>query len=321
AVPGPADPRVALYWPWLPGGEARQRQLRQEIVATRGCDAGCCRVDVHYSWDCLRRLCQAREEAGKTIYVDSVVVPEDAPEELLRLAWTSSPKVYSVGKKLMVKHVCAEGSGRNSCMFTTIFPVSRPLAALRAPVIVLEDAESASVVGQILRTAYHFGVDSAVVSESVWDMLGGRACRVSMGWAYHLDFHVALSMPTALRGLRARGVELFAVAPARGPCAAGPRAAHRGGWGLVVGRGGAPSAAALAQCGGRVPVALRREGGLAAAQAAALGLYELGARGVEVREADASIGEHEPRPFMVARGPSESGGDRFMLECTGTHVG
>ena len=46
-------------------------------------------------------------------------------------------------------------------------------------------------IGQILRTAFHLGVASVIGSWGPWDNLRGRALWVSMGWCYHMDFHLA----------------------------------------------------------------------------------------------------------------------------------
>ncbi|CAE8689180.1 unnamed protein product, partial [Polarella glacialis] len=69
---------------------------------------------------------------------------------------------------------------------------------------------SASNVGQVLRTAYHLGVNSVVASPEAWSCLNGRASRVSMGWMYRMSFHMADPLPATIVALKELGVRVYA---------------------------------------------------------------------------------------------------------------
>lgn len=285
---------MALYR--IPPGKDEAECQRQRCVvvarATALCDprtpviAGdpmgeqpaACTVAVQYSWDCLRRLRQALEEVGRPVHVDSVLVPEGTSEESIELAAAVSPKVYTMSKMLMAQEFSSEGTRASFCHFVTAFPMSRPLEELQPPFVVLDGLESSHIIGQILRTAYHFGVDSVVASQLAWDRLDSRACRVSMGWAFHMVFHLADSLPAALARLQGRGIDLCAIEFSRAANAEQPT--KRGNkWALVIGneeQGVSP--AALALCESSVRVHLRKEGSMNVAHAAAICLYELAGR-------------------------------------------
>jgi len=283
------DVRAALYRVPSRRDEAECRRQEHKLIAQAvpedenmelspsGEAAGrLCRVSVHYSWDCLRRL-QSALESGRKITVGSVLVPQGTPDDQFALAAGISPNVYTAGRALMATEFSTPGSRKSFCHFVTAFPVSCPLDEMRPPFVVLHDVESSHTIGQIIRTAYHFGLDSVVVSRATWEHLDARACRVAMGWAYHMDFHVADSVEEVLARLRARGVELYAADPSS-PLPITPRRPRvDGGWALVLGgeeSGLSPAVAGL--CDVRVRVPLREQGLLSVAHAAAICLYELG---------------------------------------------
>lgn len=280
-ITDPEDARLALYR--LPEKRNPVEYNRQvDALTTRAIHEAAlempsaCNTDVHYSWDCLRRLQQARE-AGKEITVSSVLVPAGTPEDLISLARIVSPDIYSVDRALMGQF-STEGSRNNFCHFVTAFPFSRPLKALRPPFLVLDDLESSHTIGQIIRTAYHFGVDSIVASGSTWKNLDGRACRVAMGWAYHMDFHFTDSVIGALQDLQAQGVRVYGAesSSSQGKPAAPHEPRGEGSWALVIGheeKGLSREVAELCQTCMHVPQ--HREGSMNVAHSAAICLYEV----------------------------------------------
>ena len=97
----------------------------------------------------------------------------------------------------------------DGCRFLVAFACSIPIAEMVPPFVVLDGLNSASNVGQVLRTAYHLGVNSVIVSPGAWSCLNGRACRVSMGWFYRMSFHVARPLSKAIQELKQLGVCLY----------------------------------------------------------------------------------------------------------------
>jgi len=234
-----------------------------------------CNVCVHYSWDCLRRL-QSALEVGKKIAVGSVLVPKGTPDALLSLALDVSPETYMASKELIQSEFSPEGSRKGFCQCVVAFPVSRALVAMQPPFIVLNNVACSHTIGQILRTAYHFGLDAVVLSRSDWEHMDGRACRVAMGWAYHMDFHLVESMTESLSQLRDLGVELYAAEPSSPVPVAPHQPPGNKKWALVIGSessGLSPGVAEL--CHSLISVPLRRNGAMNIAHTAAICLYEL----------------------------------------------
>ena len=75
--------------------------------------------------------------------------------------------------------------------YVVAYPVAQPIEMLQLPLLVLDGLSSAQNIGQVLRTAYHLGVTSVLADRAVWNNLGGRACRVSMGWLYFMDIFLS----------------------------------------------------------------------------------------------------------------------------------
>eukprot|EP00913_Durusdinium_trenchii_P007801 g7322.t1 len=85
-----------------------------------------CPVKVHYSWDCLQRLLDARRDGREFAF---------------------------------------EGTTqRRSVNYVVAYPKPQPIALARLPVLVLDGLGAAQNIGQILRTAFHFGVTSILAS-------------------------------------------------------------------------------------------------------------------------------------------------------------
>ena len=185
-----------------------------------------CIVDVHYSLECLRQLHEALLE-GKQIHVDSVLLPQlGTPKEVLSLAVDVAPKVYMAEPHILAAfrqdvpwpELVDEKDGATArlfrrfegCRFLVAFPHSTPISEMEPPFVVLDGLNSSSNVGQILRSAYHLGINSVIASPSSWSCLNGRACRVSMGWFYRMNFHVGRPLSTSLKELKDRGVCLYA---------------------------------------------------------------------------------------------------------------
>lgn len=282
------DPRLALYCQKRFQDPAECREQERELAKRAlGADptlvegeAGIT-VALHYSWECLRRLHQA-SRAGRKVFVQSVLVPSLAPDELLEAAVDVAPEVYAVEPQLFSSHFQpggAAGLATLQCGFAVAFPVSRPLATLSPPFLVLDGLESPKSLGQVLHAAAGLGVESVVASPSTWAKLDGRAARSSLGSVYRLGFHRA-EVAEALRGLRAAGVRAYVL---EGSGTGVPVSAHEPlgdrNWALVVGgEDGGVSAGVRALSEARVCVPQRGGEALSPPAAAAICLYELGRR-------------------------------------------
>ena len=208
------DPRLMIYrTEALSESELEQLELYKDELrdeALSGDKSTVCCVDVHYSWACLERLHQAME-MGRRITVASILLPESASDEQVSLSMSCSTQVLRVRGSLIAAGLAIEGSRKNFCRFAIAFPASKELREMNAPFLVVDELSSSHTLGQILRTAYHFGVDSVILSETAWEALNSRAMRVSVGWCYHMDFHLSKDLAATLKHLEARGIKLFAV--------------------------------------------------------------------------------------------------------------
>jgi len=287
-ITDPADPRLVLYR-LTKNRDHREYQIQVRQLAGRALrlDASQlsgplgqldCAIGVHYSWECLRRLKEAQVAGSRELFVESILVPIGTPPALLDLAASISPIVYLAEQSLIGAEFAQEGSSRKeTCNYVVACPLSKPLKEMQPPFVVLDGIGSSQNVGQILRTAYHLGINSVVVSRSTWNCLNGRACRVSMGWLYHMDFHVAEPLTDALHSIQESGVRVYAaenqfdnaVAPHQPP---GDR-----NWALVVGHEDVGvSAEILKLSDSLVCVPSQRGESLNVAHATAICLYELG---------------------------------------------
>ncbi|CAE8634787.1 unnamed protein product [Polarella glacialis] len=297
--PGPSDPTSTSAAPRsteVSSGRLRPRMLRRRSgSACFETELGCA-VGIHHGWECLRQARAAVAAGGSSPPVlDSVLLPQSAPKEFQELAAASVPpgRAFSVGGKLMreffynsaglleVNSAESEAGSEDDevpCRFAVAYPVPRPLAALRPPVVVLDGLGSAMNFGQLIHSARRLGVTSFVASKAAWSALNGRAAVVSHGWLYHAEFHLAESVPVALEQLRDMGVRLYA-AEEFFPVPVSP---HRPGhgdsrnWALVLGaedRG--VSSEALALCDEGISVPQKRGASLNVATAATLCLHEL----------------------------------------------
>eukprot|EP00438_Fugacium_kawagutii_P007325 Skav235719 [mRNA] locus=scaffold280:609354:610232:+ [translate_table: standard] len=162
------------------------------------------------------------------------------------------------------------------CRFLVAFPYSTPIADMTPPFVVLDGLNSASNVGQVLRSAYHLGINSVIASPGAWSCLNGRACRVSMGWFYRMSFHVARPLSKAINELKDLGVVLYAaenqfsqpVAPHK------PHGDRK--WALVIGSEfSGVSEDIVRECDQRVCVPQQQGHSLNVAHACSICLYEL----------------------------------------------
>lgn len=273
-----------------------------------------CVVAVHYTWDCLRQLVAARE-AGRRIFVGSVLLPTSTPQDLVELARGISRATYAVdrgefeaefgqdvGDEARPGHALARpggvpraqrpgrswrryegGAAQSTVRYAVVFPLSTPLVRMRPPFLVLDGLTSATNIGQILRTAYHLGVVSVVVSRASWSSLHGRACRVSMGWLYWMDCHLAASLVDALDELRLRGIRVFA-AENQFSRPVGHDPPQDRNWALIVGHEGLGiSAEAVAASDACVCVPQEQGDCLNVSHAAAICLYELSKKHIKPR--------------------------------------
>ena len=65
------------------------------------------------------------------------------------------------------------------CRFLVAFPYSTPIRDMKPPFVVLDGLNSASNVGQVLRSAYHLGINSVIASPGAWSWLE-RSCLQSL---------------------------------------------------------------------------------------------------------------------------------------------
>ena len=230
------DPRLGIYKTNTRNEELEQietykQYLEEEALKAIGASAGtACSVDVHYSWACLERLYSALE-LGRGMILGSILLPAKnvSPEQLGLVrrigelgsgfspcGTTSTPKcrnagflVFQATSNLIDAGLAIKGSRKNFCRFVVAF-ASKKLSNLKGPFLVINEITSSHSLGQILRTAYHFGIDSVILSTAAWQLLDSRAMRVSVGWGYHMEFHVAASLHEALRELQYLGISLFA---------------------------------------------------------------------------------------------------------------
>lgn len=260
--------------------DSRIASLRARAQSLAGRE-GRCLVDLHYGWDCLRRL-RSAQEAGRLVLVDSVLISALAPDEVVDLAATvvdSPGSVYAVEPGVFKSEFQSKAVGQieGACTFVVAFPVSTPLTEMRPPFVILDDVMSPRNIGQILRAALHLGVTSIVASKGAWENLTGRAARSSMGWLYHLDFHYAHRLPDALRELQSLDIRLYAaeegfdvpVAPHE------PHGDRK--WALVVGNeasGVSKEARKISDV--RIKVPQRGGASMNVGHAASICLYELG---------------------------------------------
>ena len=164
----------------------------------------------------------------------------------------------------------------DGCRFLVAFPCSIPIAEMVPPFVVLDGLNSASNVGQVLRTAYHLGVNSVIVSPGAWSCLNGRACRVSMGWFYRMSFHVARPLSKAIQELKQLGVCLY-VAENQFSQPVAPHQPHGDRkWALVIGSEfSGVSEEIVQECDQRVCVPQQQGHSLNVAHACSICLYEL----------------------------------------------
>eukprot|EP00439_Symbiodinium_sp_Y106_P038649 s3840_g4.t1 len=201
------DPRVVIYRHKARRNHPEyQRQVRALAEKALNLEAGAatrrlkeldCQARVHYSWDCLRRLLQARS-AGRSVEVHSVLLASDADDSLRSLAARCGAPLFVAEPELIQAEFASEGTTqKRSVNYVVAYPLPRPLSSMRPPVLVLDGLGASQNVGQVLRTAYHLGVTTVLVSRSVWNSLGGRACRVSMGWPAELTgfVHETVRLP------------------------------------------------------------------------------------------------------------------------------
>ncbi|CAL1151863.1 unnamed protein product [Cladocopium goreaui] len=164
----------------------------------------------------------------------------------------------------------------DGCRFLVAFPCSIPIAEMVPPFVVLDGLNSASNVGQVLRTAYHLGINSVIVSPGAWSCLNGRACRVSMGWFYRMSFHVARPLSKAIQELKQLGVCLY-VAENQFSQPVAPHQPHGDRkWALVIGSEfSGVSEEIVQECDQRVCVPQQQGHSLNVAHACSICLYEL----------------------------------------------
>ena len=168
------------------------------------------------------------------------------------------------------------GAARSTCRFVVVFPPSVPLSLMDPPFVILDGLNSASNVGQVLRTAYHLGVNSVVASPATWGCLNGRACRVSMGWMYRMKFHAARPLSKAMRELQDLGVFIYAAENQFSQPVAPHEPLGDKSWALVVGSEGlGVSDEIVRMCDRRISVPQQQGHSLNVAHACSICLYEL----------------------------------------------
>ncbi|CAK9003690.1 23S rRNA (guanosine-2'-O-)-methyltransferase RlmB (23S rRNA (guanosine2251 2'-O)-methyltransferase) (23S rRNA Gm2251 2'-O-methyltransferase) [Durusdinium trenchii] len=235
-----------------------------------------CPVKVHYSWDCLQRLLDARRD-GREVKVESVLLSNDVDDEQRKLAGQCCEQVLVADRELIEAEFAFEGTTqRRSVNYVVAYPKPQPIALARLPVLVLDGLGAAQNIGQILRTAFHFGVTSILASRSVWNSLGGRACRVSMGWLYFMDFFLGEPMVEALKELRERGCHIYCAEDHFAEAVKPHGPSGKRNWALIVGHEQlGVSKECIAMSDTCISVPSRQGESLNVAHAAAICLYEL----------------------------------------------
>ena len=251
-----------------------------------------CIVDVHYSLECLRQLHEALLE-GFQIHVDSVLLPQlGTPKEVIKLALDVAPSVYMAEPHILAAfrqdvpwpELVDEKDGATArlfrrfegCRFLLAFPRSTPICEMEPPFVVLDGLNSSSNVGQILRSAYHLGINSVIASPSSWSCLNGRACRVSMGWFYRMNFHVGRPLSASLRELKDRGVRLYAAENQFSKPVSPHEPSGDPKWALVLGSESSGVSQEIVElCDERVCVPQQQGHSLNVAHACSICLYEL----------------------------------------------
>ncbi|CAJ1407699.1 unnamed protein product, partial [Effrenium voratum] len=262
------DPRLDVY---RQKGEEVWAELKQQARRVAGAAGSApCACDVHYSWACLERLQQA-QELGKDVLVGSVLLPSSASQEEVQLSERCTSLLFQAKGNLIDAGLAIKGARKNFCRFAVAFPVSKKLSQMKPPYLVIDDVGSSHSLGQILRSAYHFGVDSVVLTERAWAFLDARAFRVSVGWGYHMDFHLASSLPEVVAQLAQGGVDLFM---ASDDDASENVETAKGPWALLVGAREAASGPELPEVSA-VKVPCRLQGTMDIAHSAAICIYEL----------------------------------------------
>lgn len=169
------------------------------------------------------------------------------------------------------------------CRFLVAFPYSTPIRDMKPPFVVLDGLNSASNVGQVLRSAYHLGINSVIASPGAWSCLNGRACRVSMGWLYRMSFHAARPLSKAITELKDLGVCLYAAENQFSEPVAPHEPRGDSNWALVIGSEFAGvSEEIIQQCDRRVCVPQQQGHSLNVAHACSICLYELSKHNVMV---------------------------------------
>ena len=214
-----------------------------------------------------------------------------APEELRSLASDVAPTLYLAEPEILAEFrqdvpwiptdFMESKDARlfrrfDGCRFLVAFPCSTPIAEMTPPFVVLDGLNSASNVGQVLRTAYHLGINSVIASPGAWSCLNGRACRVSMGWFYRMSFHVARPLSKAIDELKQLGVCLY-VAENQFSQPVAPHQPHGDRrWALVIGSEfSGVSQEIVHACDQRVCVPQQQGHSLNVAHACSICLYEL----------------------------------------------
>jgi len=141
------------------------------------------------------------------------------------------------------------------------------------PVIILDDVRSSDNIGAILRTAFSFGITSAVLSKTSFGGLNARSARVSMGSMYHFDFICSENIVDTVHQLQATGITVYGTCPSSGKFV---HSHHDTKWGLLIGNedhGG--SEAALKACDELIRIPQVCGDSLTVSHATAISLYEL----------------------------------------------
>ena len=207
------------------------------------------------------------------------------------------------------------GAAKSTCRFVVVFPPSVPLAEMDPPFVVLDGLNSASNVGQVLRTAYHLGINSVVASPAAWGCLNGRACRVSMGWMYRMKFHAARPLSKAIRELQDLGNCIYVAENQFSEPVAPHEPLGDKSWALVIGSEGLGVSDEIVQmCDRRVSVPQQQGHSLNVAHACSICLYELSKSSWAARRID-STGQN--KGVIFCRSPMAAQRVALVRRCTG----
>lgn len=141
-------------------------------------------------------------------------------------------------------------------------------------ILLLESIQDPGNLGTMIRTGEGAGISGIIMNRTTVDVFSPKVVRATMGSIFRVPFVIADDFEETLRGIRQRGIKLFA-AHLEGECSY-TEADYTGGCGFLVGNEGSGlSGAAASQADRRIRIPMEGQvESLNAAIAATLLMYE-----------------------------------------------